>query len=179
MAPQAGASFPAGVPRDPGCDPRPLSPALQAAYRATAYTVDARPDWTLRVDAPCPALSDHLSALGLAGAVCLTGWNLRGWRRAALVNVTAQARLVARLAAMGLDAHPGWGRGDAGDWPPERHVLAPGLSLADGRRLARDFGQRAVLWFPAGGVAVIVPTLGPPDQDGLRDGPAPLVGGGP
>jgi hypothetical protein len=145
----------------PACDPRPLSAALIAAYRATTYGVDGRPDWTLRVDAPCPALSARLAAAGLTEAVCLTGWNRRGWRTAAVTNVNAQMLLVARIRAMGLVAHPGWGRADAGDWPPERHVLVPGLSRHDGRALARDFGQRAVLWFPAGGVATILPVIGP------------------
>lgn len=145
----------------PACDPRPLSQVLVAAYRATSYTVDSRPDWTLRVDAPCPALSAHLADAGLTGAVCLSGWNRRGRRVAALANVVAHARLSARITALGLTAHPGWGRADAADWPPERHLLVPGLSPADGRAIAREFGQRAILWFPAGGVAAIVPVIPP------------------
>jgi hypothetical protein len=129
------------------------------AYGTTNYGVDGRQDWTLRVGQPCPALTAYLADRGLAGAVYLTGWNPRGWRVSAGANAAAQARLAARVAALGLAAFPGWGRGTVGNWPPERSLLVPGLSCADGRALARDFAQRAILWFPAGGVAQIVPVV--------------------
>jgi hypothetical protein len=142
-----------------GPDPRPLPPGLVRAYAATAYGVDGHPDWTLRVGLPCPALSAHLAARGLSGAVYLTGWNPRGWRVSAGANLVSQARLAGQVAALGLTVHPGWGRGTVGNWPPERSLLVPGLSCADGRALARAFAQRAILWFPAGGVARIVPVV--------------------
>jgi len=142
----------------PVCDPRPLSAALLSAYRATDYAVDGRPDWTLRVGATCRSLMPLLAAAGAPGAAFVSAWNPRGRRAPTRVNVTAHARLLARLHRQGASVWPGWGRGDAGDWPPERSVLAIGPSLPEAIALARDFGQRALVWLPAGGVAVIVPT---------------------
>jgi hypothetical protein len=136
----------------------PLPPALIAAYSATTYAVDGQPDWALRVGAACPALSQTLLAQGLTRAAYLSAWNAAGRRLPAVVNVAAQARLSARVAASGLRAYTGWGRGDSTGWPPERSLLILGLDPSDARLLARDFGQRAWIAFEAGGVAEIAPT---------------------
>ncbi len=134
----------------------PVSPALQAAYAATTYGVDGRPDWALRIGAACAALSRELVARGLTAAAYVTAWNPAGRRAQAAANVSAQARLVARVAAMGLTAYPGWGRGDAADWPPERSLLILGAGRRAAQDLARDFGQRACVVLEAGGTAEIV-----------------------
>jgi hypothetical protein len=137
---------------------RPLPPALVAAYAATAYTVDGRPDWTLRIGAACPALSSELTVQGIAGAAYVSAWNPTGRRASAVANAAAHARLQAQIADMGLCAFPGWGRGDSGDWPPERSLLILGLAPDAARVLACDFGQLACVVLATGGVARILPT---------------------
>jgi hypothetical protein len=137
---------------------RPLPPALVAAYEATAYMVDGRADWTLRIGAACPALSSELARQGLDGAAYVSAWNPAGRRAPAVANAAAHALLQARVEAMKLRAFPGWGRGDAGDWPPERSLLILGLAGDAARALACDFGQRACVVLSTGGAARILPT---------------------
>ncbi len=136
----------------------PLPPTLVAAYQATTYCVDGFPQWSLRVGSGCAALSAELGRRGLGGAAYVSAWNPAGRRAPAAANVAAHGRLLARISALGLPAYPGWGRGDAGDWPPERSMLILGLTRSAGQALAREFAQRACVVFPAGGTAAILPT---------------------
>ena len=60
-------------------------------------------------------------------------------------------------------AHPlfdGWGRGEDLNWEPEQSLLALGVGKAQAIELGRRFGQNAVVWGTAGGLAELLDCRG-------------------
>lgn len=120
----------------------PATAALRAAYVATGYGVWLRGRTAvLRVGRAPPVLPWGVSRQ----AVFVSPGNPLGRRRARADNRRAQRRLRAMLAAAGLRAVPGEGRGDGGDWPPEPGVLVFGLRPPAAAALGRRLRQNAVV----------------------------------
>ncbi|MCC7463814.1 MAG: DUF3293 domain-containing protein [Gammaproteobacteria bacterium] len=119
---------------------------LEAAYRATEYVVEApQGTFTLRVGEPSAALALLHAQHGVCVSAYLSAWNPGSVARAAADNAAAHARLLAALAAAGLQGIGGWGRDPSGAWPAERSLLVPGLARPAALVLARQFGQYACL----------------------------------
>ena len=75
----------------------------------------------------------------------MTAWNPRTEPTAPEVNRAAQARLEAELQAAGHRFLRGEGVDPTGSWPGEPSVLVLGISGADAQRLARAYGQNAIV----------------------------------
>lgn len=125
---------------------------LTAAYRRTRYEV-LLPDAVqapagpllLRIDAPCPALRALYRLLAVSQSSFMTAWNPHSVIASEALNAAAHARLVQRLAGMGLAWWPGWARDPQGEWPAEQSVFVPGLDAATARHLGVEFEQNAVV----------------------------------
>jgi hypothetical protein len=123
-----------------------VDPDLQAAYLRTTYWVEARPQpIALRVGERSLALDRVLARQRSGRWVFITAWNphsrpLTAWRNAAHHNQLLQA-----LRRGGYRWLSALGDGDDPCWPPEPSVLVLGMSERDAVRLARRFGQNAVV----------------------------------
>ncbi|MFO1400357.1 MAG: DUF3293 domain-containing protein [Steroidobacteraceae bacterium] len=130
---------------------------LEAAYRATDYVVEAAEGrFTLRVDEASAALAALHARRGVSGSIYLSAWNPGSTALPSDRNHAAHARLLAALAAAGLEAIEGWGRDPSGEWPAERSLLVPGLPPELALELARRFGQNAFLQAAADAVPRLV-----------------------
>ena len=119
---------------------------FEAAYRATDYVVEAAGGaFTLRIDEPSAALALLHAQRGVRHSAYLSAWNPGSVARVVADNEAAHARLLAALAASGLEGIEGWGRDPGGEWPAERSLLVPGLVRSAALALARQFGQNAFL----------------------------------
>lgn len=123
---------------------------LSRAYRAAHYRVElpAGPV-TLRVEQHSAALAAWLASLGTDCAALLTAHNPASRPQGETRNSDAQRQLVAVLRTRGHGLAFGHNLDPAGHWPPEDSVLAAGLTCADARALAAQFGQLAFLWCDA------------------------------
>lgn len=119
---------------------------LKAAYRATRYVVAARPAFVLRCGRPSTRLRALLRDHGAATACVISAANPRSVRRSAAVNRAAHAHLARTLRRLGLPRLPGRAVDPAGLWPTEAFFLVLGLERRAALRLARRYGQNAVLW---------------------------------
>jgi hypothetical protein len=123
-----------------------VDPDLQAAYRHTAYWVEARPQpIALRIGERSLALDRILARQRSSRWAFVTAWNphsrsLPPWR-----NAAHQKQLLQALRRAGYHWLPALGEGDDPAWPPEPSVLVLGMSAGDAMHLARRFGQNAVV----------------------------------
>lgn len=132
---------------------------LKTAYRAALYRVLAPAgELLLKVDQPSPGLADLLREAGADQAALLTAFNPHSQIQTAGWNRTAQARLLAQLAAEGYRPLPACNGDPAGRWPVEHSVLVPGMDLPAARRIAARYQQVAFLWIDARGTPRLVET---------------------
>lgn len=120
---------------------------LAVAYASARYAVAVDGDaLALRVGEPAADLEAYWPATRY---VFLTAWNPHSEPHSEPANHDADARLVARLNAVGTARQAAWAEDASGDW------REPGWLLADidddlARQLAREFGQAAVLAWERG-----------------------------
>lgn len=129
-----------------------------APYRATAYVVElASEHVVLRIDRPSPEVDALLARHGADACAFITAWNPIGAPpHDAVKNEERENHLALELERMGLPFLPGKGIGDDGRWPAERSVLVIGIAEDEAVRLARLFGQRAIVTLRAGEPARLV-----------------------
>jgi hypothetical protein len=119
---------------------------LATAYLSTTYRVDAPGgSIALRVGQHSDALDRLLKRRGLRTWAFVTACNpysrrLPGWR-----NLARQRRLHTLSGRLGFAALPGAGVGDDAAWSPEPSLLIVGIGRQRARRLARLFGQNAIV----------------------------------
>jgi hypothetical protein len=125
----------------------PMTASLRRVYRATAYVVRLPGrEVELRIGSRPPALPWNLFRQAVFVAACNPGGRLRP----ATANTRAHRRLTASLRRAGACALAGEGRGDSGDWPPERSLLVFGVRREAAAALGRRLRQNAVLWLVRG-----------------------------
>lgn len=122
------------------------SVALEDAYRAARYVVDGPQGFTLRPGRASAPLRARLARVGESTACVISASNPRSVRRSAALNRAANAALRRDLLAAGARVLSGHAEDPSGKWPDEKFCLALGLSRAAALRLARRYGQNAVLW---------------------------------
>lgn len=124
---------------------------LDAAYRRTVYRVtgrgDAAPGATvdLRIGRTDPALTDLLCREGGAGAAIVSACNPGSRRVPDPVNESAHRALERAVAAGGWAWLPALALDPLGDWPAEPGLLILGIERSAALRLARRFGQNALV----------------------------------
>lgn len=115
---------------------------LAALYAAAQYAVGVDGDAiALRVGALAPDLEAYLPA---PRYVLISAWNPASEPRSDAANEAADRALTARLDAAGIGRHAAWASAPDGQWH-EPGWLLTGADPAEADRLARDFGQAAVL----------------------------------
>ncbi|CAM5212411.1 hypothetical protein CDEN61S_03281 [Castellaniella denitrificans] len=122
--------------------PGQADPALARAYRAAHYRIDTDPPLVLRIGQTHPALR----TLFPRGGVFLTACNPRSRRLRPAANARRMRALRRAVERSGLAWLPGRGLDPAGLWPDEPSLWIPALSPDEGLRLARRFGQNALVW---------------------------------
>lgn len=147
-----------------GAPPGPAASPLAQAYRAAHYRIDTDPPLVLRIGQAHPALR----ALAPHGGVFLTACNPRSRRLRPAANARRLRALRRAVAGLGHAWLPGRGLDPRGLWPDEPSLWIPGLSLDAGLRLARRFGQNALVWCGPDTVARLAWTArcGPAGTDG-------------
>ncbi|MFP7721347.1 DUF3293 domain-containing protein [Lysobacter sp. A3-1-A15] len=81
--------------------------------------------------------------------VFITAWNPASEVHSDAANDTADALLVTRLDAAGLQRHAAWSQGAQGDWR-EPGWLVAGLDDCASSTLAQEFGQAGILSWDRG-----------------------------
>jgi hypothetical protein len=127
--------------------PGSATAALERAYRETTYVVfvpGAAPI-ELHPGVHSAALDRLLARAGVRDWAFVSAWNpasrvLPVWR-----NAQRQRRLLTLLGAAPQVLLPGAGIPAFGDWRPEESLLVSSLPLGRALRLARVFGQHAIL----------------------------------
>lgn len=115
---------------------------LDAAYRAAHYRIETAPPILLRIGHAHPALA----ALFPHGGVFLTACNPRSRRLRPAANARRLRALRRAVERAGHAWLPGRGLDPQGMWPDEPGLWIPGLTPDTGLRLARRFGQYALVW---------------------------------
>ncbi|MDY0308685.1 MAG: DUF3293 domain-containing protein [Castellaniella sp.] len=121
--------------------PGPRSLNLDAAYRAAHYRIDTEPPLILRIDELHPALR----ALFPQGGIFLTACNPHSRRLRPAANRRRLHALQRAIEQQGWAWLPGLGLDPQGLWPAEPSLWIPSLPLDEGLRLARCFGQNALV----------------------------------
>lgn len=133
-----------------------LDQDLIRAYRATAYTVLAEPEFALRIKERSAALAELFDRTGKSCAAYITAWNPKGESCDQAFNTAAQERLTASVEELGLAYLKGEGRGEIGDWPPEKSLLILGCTRGRVKKLGHAFKQNAVVWVGADAVPELI-----------------------
>lgn len=81
--------------------------------------------------------------------VLITAWNPAARPHSESTNYNADASLVAQIDAMGAPRQAAWAQDGNGDWAEPGWLVAD-LDLTTAERLAREFGQTAVLAWQRG-----------------------------
>jgi len=130
---------------------------LVATYLATSYRVDAPSGQIcLRVGKRSRQFDRWLQRQNARSWAFITAYNpasrhLPRWR-----NQGRQRCLRNRIGALGFVAWPGAGVGDDPTWEPEPSFLVIGIPIAEARRIARRFGQNAIVAGRTGGAPKLV-----------------------
>lgn len=128
-------------------DRRPEMP-LPAWRRARYRACLPAGEFALAIGAPFPANAGVPPGLSFA---LITAWNPGARRRDRYRNEVDQRRLRRRLSRLAASVHEASGASPDGRWH-EPSLLALDLPLRHADRLARDFGQRAILCGASGAV---------------------------
>jgi hypothetical protein len=106
----------------------------------------------IRIGVKSAMVDRLLSRFKVRSAVFITAWNPFSTQRKKLANQRAQRQLNFELRRRKIFFLDGEGRGDDEDWPPERSVLAFGVSRNAAASLGRRFRQNAVVFVRYGKV---------------------------
>jgi hypothetical protein len=130
---------------------------LIEAYRRTDYSVEGPSGrFVLHVDQKSAELDAVLTRHHVLNWAYLTACNPASARLTEKENEARQASLEADVARAGFAFYRGAGEAKDGSWPPEPSVLVPGLPRDEALRLARQYGQNALLYGVAGGTAQLL-----------------------
>ena len=119
---------------------------LIAAYTATRYCI-ALPagECVLRVGEGAPMLDQWLRTQNCSSWAYLTADNPGSKHFSDADNALRRSLLLERVAGASWMTCPGVAVSDNGDWADEHGVLIAGIPQMDAIRLAREFGQNALL----------------------------------
>ena len=126
--------------------------ALEPAYRRTLYRVFVPGGAIdLQIGHRCPALDRLLAASGYDRWAFLTAWNPRSTPLPVWRNAMRSRHLARTLRALGWRFLPGLGVSQEPGWRPEVSMLVLGMPAARALRIARGFGQYAIVAGRRGG----------------------------
>ena len=100
----------------------------------------------IRVGQENPVLNFLLQCNQKTEWIYITAWNPNGEQASNGQNKRQNGELLEELQKRDWVILPGFGIGDARDWPPEASFLVLGCSKEEGRLLAKRFEQKAFLY---------------------------------
>ena len=131
---------------------QPSLTKLRAAYRATDYVV-YEPRLLIKIDRESSRLERLLRMRGASEWAFVSAWNPRSTPTAPARNRAQQRRLERQLRAAGFEMLAGEGRPRKGSWKPEAGLLVLGVKRSAALRIARQYGQLAIVVGKRGGAA--------------------------
>ncbi|MFO7580413.1 DUF3293 domain-containing protein [Nitrosomonas halophila] len=108
--------------------------------------VEASSSIILLIGQHCPPLAALLRQRGCRDALYITACNPGSQILSAAKNQLANQRLQERLTQYSRFIYPGESIDLSGVWPAEAGFLALSLELTAAQRIAREFGQNAIVW---------------------------------
>jgi hypothetical protein len=135
-----------------------IDPALEAAFRATAYWVADRDGrrFAIRIDSRCERLDDLLDAAGTMAWAYVTACNPRSQLLDDEENRLRMERLETVVRGRGFVVLPGEALADEPGWPAERSLLVLGIPESEAVEIASTFAQHAIVVGTAGSAARLV-----------------------
>lgn len=135
-----------------------IDPALEAAFRGTAYWVTGHHGrrFAIRIDSRCAALDELLDAAGATAWAYVTACNPRSQVLEAGENRRRMERLEALVRGRGFTVLPGEAIADEPGWPAESSLLVLGIPESEAVEIARTFAQHAIVAGRAGAEARLV-----------------------
>jgi Protein of unknown function (DUF3293) len=79
-------------------------------------------------------------------AAFITAFNPYSEMLSADENDLRHKLLVEKINQLNLATYDGFGSDQAGDWPIEKSLLILDINKSEAIKLAKDFGQNAILW---------------------------------
>lgn len=117
------------------------------AYRGTHYRfVSSGTPCVLLIGRASADLGRLFQVTGTGTALFITAFNPYGAERDLAANEQAHDQLLADLKRLTPHIFSGEGADPAGLWPPEKSLLALGLTEEAARALATTYAQDAVVW---------------------------------
>ncbi|UCV13872.1 DUF3293 domain-containing protein [Quatrionicoccus australiensis] len=130
---------------------------LEALYKATTYRVFLPGGiCELRIGQPCETLRCWLETCGYTEFAIITAHNPGGQPVAAAQNAERQAELECELIEGNYEPYAGENVADDAAWPVEESCFVADIAAEDACALAEDFGQNAIVFGTADGVAQLL-----------------------
>ncbi|RFO97849.1 hypothetical protein DIC66_03730 [Rhodoferax lacus] len=140
-----------------GRRPRPKAADWRAAYSRAHYDFEANEQtYVLRVGEKGQAVADLLQCLNASGAAFISAHNPASLQLGPVHNRMADRALKRDLKGSGALVFPGNGGDPAGAWPTEPSLMVVGMDRSQAERLAKRYGQYAMLWIDANGLVTLV-----------------------
>lgn len=130
---------------------------LEADYRASTYRVFLPGGAVyLRIDEANAGLAGWLAAEDISTWAILTAYNPASGRLEAAKNAEYQSQLECILLEQGFLPFVGENVADDGVWPNEESCFIPEIDLKNSMAIAQRFGQNAIVFGEADGLARLV-----------------------
>ncbi len=133
-----------------------IDAATIKAYQETQYRVQSDTPFTLQIGVVNDALLDTHKLHRVDCSAFLTACNPYSQIASACDNYVRQHQLANELARRCLRYFPGMGQHPSNEWPGEESFLVLGLNLEAAKKLGEQFGQNAIVWCGATGLAELV-----------------------
>lgn len=130
---------------------------IVAAYRATFYVAyGTHQETIIRIGSRSLETDRLLAKMRVRSGAFITGWNPYSSPLNERRNEQWDRLLKRYLCMHSIRYIEGEGRDSAGDWPPERSVLAFGVSYVAASSIGRRFRQNAIVYVASGQPAELV-----------------------
>ncbi len=133
-----------------------IDAATIKAYQETQYRVQSDTPFTLQIGVVNDALLNAHKLYRVECSAFLTACNPYSQIASASDNHVRQHQLASELARRGLRYFPGMGQHPSNQWPGEESFLVLGLNLEAAKKLGEQFGQNAIVWCGANGLAELI-----------------------
>jgi len=119
---------------------------LIEAYKATDFTVDAQPPFTLRIGESNHQLAQLYLRHDISAAAFITAYNPYSEAVSDALNAALMRKLTRELTDLGLAFLSGSGQDRERQWPSEPSYLILGLPLSDAKLMGKQYQQNAIVW---------------------------------
>ena len=133
-----------------------IDDATVKAYQETEYRIQGDAPFTLQIGVISESLISAHKLYRVDCSAFITACNPHSQVVSADENRVRQHQLSDELTRRGLIYLPGIGVHPSNQWPGEESFLVFGLNLQAGKKLGEQFGQNAIVWCGASGLAELI-----------------------